>query len=296
MPEKSFLDRTDEIIRAVFVQLKEMGGRAKGKEILAAIEKKLNLTPWELERNKTGNVRWETNTRFQTLDCVRAGYLTKADGYWNLTPEGEKALSLPPGQLIRVAGKKYREWRKLQGERVDPAPTLPEDTEKAVTLATYEEAEERAKTEIEAHIDRLLPYEFQELAAELMRAMGYHVPYVAPKGPDGGIDIIAYKDPLGTVAPRIKVQVKHRDQKVSAKDVRELEGLLRKDGDIGIFVSSGGFTAEAEREIRSSSRHIETIDLTRLISHWQEHYENVRQEGKALLPLKKLYFLAPEQE
>jgi predicted Mrr-cat superfamily restriction endonuclease len=39
------------------------------------------------------------------------------------------------------------------------------------------------------------------------------------------------------------VQVKHRDQKVAAKDVRELEGLLRKEGDIGLIVSSAGFTS-----------------------------------------------------
>jgi predicted Mrr-cat superfamily restriction endonuclease len=35
--------------------------------------------------------------------------------------------------------------------------------------------------------------------------------YVAPPGPDGGIDLIAHTDPLGTTGPRIKVQVKRRD-------------------------------------------------------------------------------------
>jgi len=38
--------------------------------------------------------------------------------------------------------------------------------------------------------------------------MGYHTPFIAPKGRDGGIDVEAYSDPLGTVAPRIIVQVK----------------------------------------------------------------------------------------
>ena len=108
--------------------------------------------------------------------------------------------------------------------------------------------------------------------------------------------IDAYKDPLGITAPRIKVQVKHRDQKVAAKDVREMEGLLRKEGDIGLIVSSGNFTADAEREIRSSSRHIETMDLERVITLWQEHYEKLRQSRKTLLPLVKVFFLAPAEE
>jgi len=42
--------------------------------------------------------------------------------------------------------------------------------------------------------------------------------------------------------------------------------------------------------------HIETMGLARVISLWQEHYEKVSQEGKALLPLGKVYFLAPARE
>ncbi len=140
------------------------------------------------------------------------------------------------------------------------------------------------------------PYDFQKLVAELLKAMGYFVAHVAPPGPDGGVDVTAYKDPLGTVAPRIRVQVKHRDQKVTIQEVRELEALLRKEGDIGLFVSRGGFTADAEREIRSSTKHIETMDLDRLVNLWQQHYDKISEPGKALLPLVKVHFLAPAEE
>lgn len=40
--------------------------------------------------------------------------------------------------------------------------------------------------------------------------MGYYIQSVAPRGKDGGIDIVAYTDPLGAKIPRIKVQVKHK--------------------------------------------------------------------------------------
>jgi restriction system protein len=134
------------------------------------------------------------------------------------------------------------------------------------------------------------------LVAALLTAMGYHVPYVAAPGRDGGIDIVAYKDPLGTSTPRIRVQVKHREQKLTVKDVRELEGLLRKEGDIGLLVSSGGFTGEVDREIRASAKHIETMDLDRLIKLWTQHYDAVRESERQLLPLVKLHFLAPTEE
>jgi hypothetical protein len=38
------------------------------------------------------------------------------------------------------------------------------------------------------------------------------------------------------------------------------------------------------------------MDMDRLIALWQQHYDNVREAGKALLPLVKLFFLAPTEE
>ena len=56
--------------------------------------------------------------------------------------------------------------------------------------------------------------------------MGYHTPFISPKGKDGGLDIIAYNDPLGATVPRLKVQVKHRPgTSVPVDDIRSLTGL-----------------------------------------------------------------------
>ncbi|MBI3099376.1 MAG: hypothetical protein HYY93_14215 [Planctomycetes bacterium] len=75
--------------------------------------------------------------------------------------------------------------------------------------------------------------------------------------------------------------------------MRELEGLLRKDGDTGLVVSSGGFTSEVQRETRNSTKHIETMDLERLIDLWQQHYDRIPESGRAMLPLVRVRFLAP---
>ena len=125
--------------------------------------------------------------------------------------------------------------------------------------------------------------------------MGYHIGRIAPPGPDGGIDITAYKDPLGTMAPRLRVQVKHRSDKAKVQEIRELLGLL-KEGDIGMFVSTGGFTSDAIDEARKAAKHIETLDLVRFIQFWQQYYGTLPESGKVLLPLRTLYFLAPEEE
>jgi len=139
-------------------------------------------------------------------------------------------------------------------------------------------------------------YDFQKLVEELLVAMGYHVAFNAPPGADGGVDIVAYRDAFGTNPPRLKVQVKHRTQKATVKEVRELTGLLNKDGDVGLLVSSEGCTSDALREARASNKHVETMDLNRLITLWQENYDKLRESGRKRLPLVKVFFLAPTEE
>jgi len=59
---------------------------------------------------------------------------------------------------------------------------------------------------------------------------------------------------------------------------------------------ASGFTADAECEIRSSNKHIETMDLDRLVSLWQQHYDRITESGKTPLPLVKVNFLAWAEE
>jgi len=290
MPDKISVDRVDEMLRVIFRELKAMGGQAKAKDVLAAAEPKLNLSDYERERTRSGGPRWRTHVRFYSIDCVKAGFLRKTGGQWVLSAEGEKALKLPPGEMIRAAQREYQAWKRAR-EEATPVIEPEEAEDVAERQAVYEQAKEAAADEIEEHINKLGAYDFQKLVAELLKGMGYFIPHVAPPGPDGGIDVVAYKDPLGTTTPRIKVQVKHRDQKVNVKDVREMEALLRKEGDIGLIVSSGGFTSDAEREIRSSTKHIETMDfeptgepLARALRPNQRSRQGPPAPGQGLLP------------
>ena len=106
------------------------------------------------------------------------------------------------------------------------------------------------------------------------------------------MDIIAYQDPLGTTVPRIKVQVKHKpDAAVPVDEIRELLGLLNDNGEVGLFVTSGKFSSEAESFSRSSHKHIELINFERFVSLWQEFYNKLSDEDKNMLPLYPIYFL-----
>lgn len=269
------------------------GGQLPVRDVLRYVEQHMALTEYEKQRyEKSGYVRWESLVHFYSIDCMKAGWLRKNKGIWYITEEGRSVLDLPPEEFIRQAQAKYREWRSRQEEQVVEA-----DQEEEITRRTaYEQAISVARKEIEDYINALDPYEFQDLVAALLRGMGYYTPFISPQGKDGGFDILAYRDPFGSTTPRIKVQVKHRSQKVTVKEVRELVSLLNKEGEMGLIVSSGGFTSDAEAEIRRSARHIEKMDLNSLIELWETYYDKMSEEDRAYMPLRRVAFLAPPKE
>jgi restriction system protein len=284
-----------KVIFAALQILKEKGGEAPGREVVAAVEKRVALDDWaKATYEKSGYVRWVSVLHFYSIDCIKAGYLIKKKGVWYLTPEGEKALPLGDVGLLNAAGELYWKWKE---ENQSAAPQeeeeVPEESHQGQEAAVHE-MEQSAIEGLKRQIGKKNPYEFQDLVAALLRGMGYYTPFVAPHGKDGGVDIIAYRDPLGTVSPRIKVQIKHRlNTPATVQEVRQLMGLLQKDGDVGIFVSSGGFTPDSKTTARSSHVHVELIDHDRFISLWQEFYVKLSDEDKALLPLMPIFFYAP---
>lgn len=246
-----------KVLFSAFQILQERGGELAGRDVIAEIGRRVSLDDWATQTyEKTGYVRWQSILHFFSIDCIKAGFLLKKSGVWYLTSEGEQALTLGEVGLMNAAVEAYRVWREKNQPTTEPAngDEVTEVGEQAQE-ATIHEMEQLAAEGLKKQISLKNPYEFQDLVAALLRGMGYFTPFVAPAGKDGGVDIIAYRDPLGTVSPRIKVQVKHKiDTAARVQEIRELMGLLQKDGDVGIFVASGGFTPEAKATARSSPR------------------------------------------
>jgi restriction system protein len=155
-----------------------------------------------------------------------------------------------------------------------------------------EEAEEKSWEQIHKYLLDTRRNDFRALVAELLRAMGYHVAWVAPPEKDHGqIDLVAHADPLGTRGPRIIVQVKHKGQPVTMEGVTSFLTLLGAS-DYGLFISSGGFTNEVMQEIRTDpTQHTTLLDLENFFDLWIEHYDKLGDEAKRRFPLKKIYFL-----
>ncbi len=286
--------RLGQLLRGVFKILKSRPDGLPAKDVLSELQNLIPPTEFEASSYPSHPTvrRYEKIARFATIGPVKAGWLQKDKGLWSLTEQGRKAYDqyADPETFYREAAKLYRQWKQQQpatGE--EPLEGQSEDTATAV-----EEAEESAWSEIEEYLSDMSPYDFQKLVAGLLRGMGYHVVWVAPPGPDSGVDVLAQTDPLGISGPRIKVQVKRQQDKASVQGLRSFMALLGSD-DVGLFVCTGGFTKAAEDEARNQEkRRLMLVDLRRLFDLWVEHYPNIPDEHRRLFPLRPVYFLAPD--
>ncbi len=170
---------------------------------------------------------------------------------------------------------------------VTPKPSVspvPDETEHDVYGQTLEKSHEF----IEDLIQKLDPYEFQDLIAGILRAMGYKT-RVAPRGPDRGLDIFASPDGLGLEEPRIFVEVKHRSSSMGAPDIRSFLGG-RQPGDRCLFISTGGFSREARYEAERSNTPLTLVTLPQVRELLLEHYEELDAEARRLVPLRRIYW------
>jgi restriction system protein len=292
--------RIGELIQAVFQILAPESDGLPVRTVLAEIEKSFPLTEFEKSTypKRPTIRRFEKVVRFATIMPVKAGWLIKDKGQWTLTDQGHKAWKQfsDPLALKQEVNRLYKQWHStVRSDDVDALESPTHELEEDIPddRSVVEEAEETAWTQVREFLQRMNPYDFQNLVAALLRAMGYYVVWVAPPGPDGGIDILAHTDPLGAKGPRIVVQVKHRNNKVTPHELRSFLATLG-DGDVGLFVSMVGFTSTTEQESRGQERRrIMLINLEKLFDLWVQHYQSVSEADRSLLPLKPVYYLAP---
>src|SRR4051812_6986403 len=267
--------RTGELLRNLFEILMQHPDGLAAAQALEALAAKVTLTEHEAGvYESSGARRFEKIVRFATVDCVKAEWLLKHKGIWSVTDAGVQAYQTitEPETFYKEAVRLYKQWRASNPARPEPAGSYaqPEETdaEKSASI-TFEEAEEQAWQEIEQFLGGMNPYEFQELVADLLRAMGYFPLWIAPPGKDGGVDIVAYSDPLGTQMPRIKAQVRRlTKQKIDADGLKSFMANLGDD-DVGLFVAFSGFTKDASDFARSQERRkITLIDAERLVDLW----------------------------
>ena len=293
--------RTGEFLRALFARIMSEPEGIAGSVALAAVRAAIPLSEFEKGIYPSGGERFEKIVRFATVDCVKAGWLRKDEGVWSITDAGQKAyLAFPdPEAFYKEACRLYAAWKHLR----DSAEALPVETGEPISIeaaveslsVTVEAALDHSWAEVSTFLHATDPFEFQEMVADLLRGMGYHVAWVSPPGKDNGVDVIAFTDPLGAAGPRIKAQVKRWQSKVDSDGLKSFLATLSA-GDLGLYVCLAGFTKDAQDYARNQeTRRVTLIDARRFFALWVEHYPKLADQARRRLPVIPVYFLAPPE-
>ena len=84
-------------------------------QIFEQVSERIEPTSYELERVKTGGVRWEVALHFSSGDAATIGWMTKRDG-WSITEAGLEAIDAfpSPDELDAERNRRYREIDELR--------------------------------------------------------------------------------------------------------------------------------------------------------------------------------------
>lgn len=168
---------------------------------------------------------------------------------------------------------------------VDPGPSngvrLPDDPETLQAL-------------LRAKLGRRLGSAFAghamaDLVGALLEAQGWRI-RVAPPGPDGGVDILAGRGPLGMDAPRLIVQVKSGDIVADHQTLQQLLGAMQDAGaDQGLLVAWGGVTRPVQNRRADLFFKVRVWGADDIVEALMENYEALPLAIRDALPMKRTW-------
>lgn len=221
--------------------------------------------------NDTRDVKWLGKVSRDNLTVSTKNTLGAITTLFNINEEAKK-------DICNVLNNKKPKIKEGEDESEDDDVSI-----------LKEDIKDKSIEFIKDKVNKLGPYEMQDLVAGLLRAMGYKT-IVSPQGADRGKDIIASPDGLGLEDPVILVEVKHRpNTSMGSQDIRSFKGALKKTNR-GIYVSTGGFTTDAKYEAERSEIPIILMDLDRLVKFIIQYYDKFDNDARTLIPLTKIYW------
>ena len=143
---------------------------------------------------------------------------------------------------------------------------------------------------------RFKGHDLARLVNAILEAKGYST-YVSPKGADGGADILAGNGPMGFGDQQICVEVKSGTDPIGREVADKLLGAVDKfRAAQGLLVSWGGFRTNVQKELASTFFKLRLWSRGELLEQLFDNYEDLDDEIKAELPLKRMWTVALKEE
>lgn len=155
-------------------------------------------------------------------------------------------------------------------------------------LKAHNDAQREALRE---QLETMDPYLFEQLARDLLEAMGYEDVEVTKQSGDKGVDVVAAVQ-YGITEVREVVQVKRTQSAVGRPVLDQLRGALPYHEAIrGTIIALGGFTSGCkERALHQGAAPITLIDGDRLLDLLIEHEIGIQKKQVVVHEVNERYF------
>lgn len=286
------------------LELLNANGPMRARDVYAALADALNLSetdraqliPSGKQPTYKNRIGW-ASTYLRFAELVHA----PSRGVWAITDSGRKLLARHKGRidlkvLETIPAFNERGTAKADVDaNAEPDDHAPEPA--AVTESTPQEQLDAAHAkivgsvaeELSGLLDKCDPTFFEELVVDLLGRMGYGTSAESRlrvgRSGDGGIDGVISLDRLGLEKIYIQAKKWARDRRVGRPEIQAFFGALAgQRATKGLFMTTAGFTREAEEYAANVSGSLILVDGKRLVSLMIEHGVGVAVASTLTVP------------
>ncbi len=252
--------------------LKELGGSGRPVEVRDLVAKKLSIVDQERsELLETGQPRFDNQVHWARFYLVKGGYVDSSKrGVWSLTEKGRGTVAMSFDQAMQIFRQVQSQFPKEKSISIGVTAdaTAPDNSLAFSDISPISETSYRTK--LLDLVKSLPPAGFERLCQRLLRESGFEQVVVTGRSGDGGIDGhgVLLLNPF--VSFKVLFQCKRYSGTVTASQVRDFRGAMTGRTDKGIILTTGTFTADAQKEaLRDGAPSVELVDGNNLLDMFE---------------------------
>jgi restriction system protein len=254
--------------------LRQLGGSGTPQEVSEQISETQKISDIKREElTASGIPRFHNQVCWARQYLVWEGYIESSKrGIWTLSSTGSKKhLSYEEARQI------FLKWVEIfTKRRKEKKKNAIEDTPLPEAKISFEDPHQQTtnyKEKLISILRSLSARGFEELCLLLLRENGFENLKLTSRGKDGGIDGISTLRINPFVSFKVLFQCKKYNEKntVRREQIGDFRNAMLGRADKGIFITTGYFSADAEREAnREGVPPIELVDCEKLIEMFEK--------------------------
>ncbi|WP_319780080.1 restriction endonuclease [Maridesulfovibrio sp.] len=245
-----------ELMQPVLTVIEELGGSGTNQEIAEGVILCLNLPDDVVSHphnpDKSSQTEVEYRLAWARTYLKNYGLLENSEkGVWAFSERYQRGMQIEVNEVLQTVRAKFKKSKK---EDANGTPEIVADPESW-------------REELHQTILALDPSAFERLTKRILREVGFVQVEVTGQSGDGGIDGKGIVKMQEVLSYHVVFQCKRYKGSVGAGAIRDFRGAMVGRADKGLFITTGIFTRDAEKEAsRDGASPIDLINGESLVN------------------------------